>query len=57
MARDASTFNRLGPAVKNCCRGAQDCTAYIFDLNTSSVWVLVQNGRVTWKLKHNLIVV
>ncbi len=57
MPTDAATFDKLDPAVKNCYRGSQDCTAYIFDLNTSSVWVLVQNGRVTWKLKQDWIVV
>ena len=56
MPTDAATFNELDPVVKNCYRGSDDCTAYIFDTYTSLVLVLVQDGRITWKLKYDSVV-
>jgi len=56
MPTDAAGFNALDPAVKNCYRGSDDCTAYIFDVYTGLVLVLVQDGRVTWKVKYNSVV-
>ena len=56
MPTDAAKFNELDPAVKNCYRGSGDCTAYIFDVYTSLVVVLVQDGRITWKLKYDTVV-
>ena len=57
MPTDAAKFNELDPAVKNCYRGSGDCTAYIFDVYTSLVLVLVQDGRIVWKLKYDSVVV
>ena len=57
MPTDAAKFDALDPAVKNCYRGSDDCTAYIFDAYTSLVLVLVQNGRITWKLEYDSVVV
>ena len=56
MPTDAGTFNALDPAVKNCYRESEDCTAYLFDAYSSLVLVLVQDGRITWKFKYDSIV-
>ena len=56
MPTDAAEFNALDPAIKNCYRGPDDCTAYIFDVYAGLVLVLVQDGRVTWKWKYNSVV-
>lgn len=56
MPTDAAEFNALDPAIKNCYRGLDDCTAYIFDVYTGLVLVLVQDGRVTWKWKYSSVV-
>ncbi len=56
MPTDAAKFDALDPAVKHCYRGSDDCTAYIFDGYTSLVLVLVQDGRITWKLKYDAVV-
>jgi hypothetical protein len=56
MPTDAAKFNELDPAVKNCYRGSGDCTAYIFDVYTGLVLVLVQDGRITWKLMYDSVV-
>ena len=57
MPTDAAKFDALDPAIKNCYRGSGDCAAYIFDGYTSQVLVLVQDGRITWKLKYDSVVV
>jgi hypothetical protein len=56
MPSDAAEFNALDPAIKDCYRGPGDCTAYIFDVYTGFVLVLVQDGRVTWKWNYNSVV-
>jgi hypothetical protein len=53
MPRDHAAFDALDPAVKNCYRGSGDCTAYIFEVYSESTMLLVQGGRVTWKLMFN----
>ncbi len=56
MPTDSTKFDALDPAVKNCYRGSDDCTAYIFDDYTDQLLLLVQGGRVTWKLKFKSVV-
>jgi hypothetical protein len=55
MPRDHAAFDALDPAVKNCYRGSGDCTAYIFEDYCESTVLLVQGGRVTWKLMFNAV--
>ena len=40
---------QLNPAVKSCYNG-HECTAYIFDDYSDQVVLLLQDGRVTWKI-------
>jgi len=56
MPRDHQTFEALDPAVKDCYRRPDDCTAYIYGDFSETVVLLVQNGRVTWKtIFHSVI--
>jgi hypothetical protein len=50
MPKDRIAFDALAPAVKNCYVGPDDCTAYIFSTYTHQALLLVQGGRVTWKM-------
>jgi hypothetical protein len=50
MPKDSAAFDALDPAVRNCYLGSDDCTAYIFDVYTEQMVLLVQGGRVTWKM-------
>jgi len=56
MPKNNARFDALDPAVKNCYRGSNDCTAYIFDNYTDQVVLLVQGGRVTWKMMLTWVV-
>ena len=56
MPKDDAKFDALNPAAKNCYRGPDDCTAYIFDNYSDQVVVLVQGGRVAWKKMYIWIV-
>ena len=53
MPEEHTAFDALDPAVKNCYRGPGDCTAYIYQANPESTVLLVQGGRVTWKMMFN----
>ena len=53
MPNDHAAFDALDPAVKNCYRVSGDCTAYIFEVYTEPTVLLVQGGRVTWKMMFN----
>ena len=53
MPKDHAAFDALDPAVKNCYRGSGDCTAYIFEVYGEPAVLLVQGGRVTWKVMFN----
>jgi hypothetical protein len=55
MPKDHTAFDALDPAVKNCYRGSDDCTAYIFEVYTQPTVLLVQGGRVTWKVMLNSV--
>ena len=54
MPKDHTAFDALDPAVKNCYRGSGDCTAYIYEVYSKSTVLLVQDGRVTWKMMFEL---
>jgi hypothetical protein len=56
MPSDSVAFDALDPAVKNCYQGRDDCTAYIFEAASAQAVVLVQGGRVTWKMIANVAV-
>jgi hypothetical protein len=56
MPKDHAAFNALDPAVKNCYRGSGDCAAYIFQVYTEPTVLLVQGGRVTWKMMSNAVI-
>jgi hypothetical protein len=56
MPKDRTAFNALDPAVKNCYRGTDDCAAYIFQVYTEPTVLLVQGGRVTWKMMSNAVI-
>jgi hypothetical protein len=55
MPKDPTAFDALDPAVKNCYRGSGDCTAYIFEGYSEPTILLVQGGRVTWKMMFNSV--
>jgi|SRR5476651_1043318 hypothetical protein len=55
MPKDHTAFDALDPAVKNCYRGSGDCTAYIFEVYSEPTVLLVQGGRVTWKMMFNSV--
>lgn len=55
MPKDPTVFDALDPAVKNCYRGSDDCTAYIFGDYSEATLFLIQDGRVTWKMKFNSV--
>jgi hypothetical protein len=57
MPKDKTTFDALDPAVKNCYRGSEDCTAYIFEVYSDEMVLLIQGGRVTWKIVSKSMVV
>ena len=50
MPKDRIAFDALAPAVKNCYAGPDNCTAYIFSTYSHQALLLVQGGRVTWKM-------
>jgi hypothetical protein len=50
MPKNRIAFDALAPAVKNCYIGPDDCTAFIFSTYTHQTLLLVQSGRVTWKM-------
>jgi hypothetical protein len=56
MPKNSTAFDALDPAVRNCYLGSGDCTAYIFDVYTEQALLLVQGGRVTWKMMSNAMV-
>jgi hypothetical protein len=56
MPRDHQTFEALDPAVKDCYRRSDDCTAYIYGDFSETVVLLVQNDRVTWKTIFHSVV-
>ena len=56
MPKDSTAFDALDPAVRNCYLGPGDCTAYIFDVYTEQAVLLVQGGRVTWKMMSTSMV-
>ena len=53
MPKNDTAFDALDPAVKNCYRESDDCTAYIFEVYSEPTVLLVQGGRVTWKMMFN----
>jgi hypothetical protein len=55
MPKDHAAFDALDPAVKNCYRGSGGCTAYIFEVYSEPTVLLVQGGRVTWKMVFNSV--
>jgi hypothetical protein len=57
MPKDKTAFNALDPALKNCYRGSEDCTAYVFDIYSDEMVLLIQGGRVTWKTMFKSMVV
>ena len=53
MPKDPAAFDALDPAVKTCYRASADCIAYIFEVYSEPTVLLVQGGRVTWKMMFN----
>ena len=50
MPKNSEDFDALDPVVQDCYFGQADCNAYIFTAMGAQAVLLVEGGRVAWKI-------